>query len=424
MRLEQFSLYRPLSAEQRRLILQRASEESGLSTNFVILMAAATAIATAGLLADSTPVVIAAMLVAPLMSPLLGFSLATVQGDWRLGAMAARTVAAGVAICILGSILIHRLLPPLELGNEVFNRTKPNFLDLLVAVAAGFTGAYSLVRPEIGGVLPGVAIGVALVPPLCTVGIEISIRDQAGAAGAFLLFVANVIAIHVSGAVVFTFKGFSELQGAASFKAWLRKQAPGLLLFALVTAVLANELVKMAEEQRIHRVIRDVLSTQAKMIAGASLDRYTVARHGKRIMVRAVMRTPFSFDPARVQSIQRVLASGLGSDVELVIRSVLAKDATASAYLTHEAEQPSGSKPTDVLAKLDEILRMQAYAVPGAVLDKWELVSRNGKKVLIVGYKTPSPFDRDLVRGIRNIVLTVMGPDVEVEIQSTVPDQP
>lgn len=172
---------------------------------FAALMTLSVLIAVMGLLADSTAVVIGAMLVAPLMSPVLGASAALVVGEPRqflrqllvlsAGTAGAVALAAGTSLAFPGS------MDPLPA--EVLARTSPNMLDLGIALAAGAAGAYAQIRRAAADALTGVAVAVALVPPLAVVGICLEIQEFSLAMGAFLLFLANVTGIIMSAALTF-----------------------------------------------------------------------------------------------------------------------------------------------------------------------------------------------------------------------------
>lgn len=172
---------------------------------FAALMTLSVLIAVMGLLADSTAVVIGAMLVAPLMSPVLGAAAALVVGQPQqflrqlvvltLGTAGAIGLAAGTSFLFPGS------MDPLP--GEILARTSPNLLDLGIALAAGAAGAYAQIRRAAADALTGVAVAVALVPPLAVVGICLEIQEYALATGAFLLFLANVAGIIMSAAMTF-----------------------------------------------------------------------------------------------------------------------------------------------------------------------------------------------------------------------------
>lgn len=189
---------------------------------FAALMTLSVLIAVMGLLADSTAVVIGAMLVAPLMNPVLGASAALVVGERRqfgrqlvvltAGTAGAVALAAGTSLAFPGS------MDPLPA--EILARTSPNMLDLGIALAAGAAGAYAQIRRAAADALTGVAVAVALVPPLAVVGICLEIREFDLAAGAFLLFLANVIGIILSAALTFLVCGLvshSKLHMGSSY---------------------------------------------------------------------------------------------------------------------------------------------------------------------------------------------------------------
>jgi uncharacterized hydrophobic protein (TIGR00271 family) len=179
-------------------------------TRFVSLMMLSTAIAVFGILGDSTAVVIGAMLVAPLMFPVLGVAAAIVMGWPRRVVSRALLVAAGSLLAVLLAALISFLIPGMDtpLPAELMARTSPNLLDLGIALAAGAAGAYGQVRRHASDVLTGVAVAVALVPPLAVVGITLQLTEWQLALGATLLFLANVVGIVIAASATFLAAGF------------------------------------------------------------------------------------------------------------------------------------------------------------------------------------------------------------------------
>jgi uncharacterized hydrophobic protein (TIGR00271 family) len=177
---------------------------------FVSLMMLSTAIAVFGILGDSTAVVIGAMLVAPLMFPVLGGAAAVVMGWPRRIVSRTLLVAAGSLLAVLIAAAISFLLPgrATPLPAELMARTSPNLLDLGIALAAGAAGAYGQVRRHASDVLTGVAVAVALVPPLAVVGITLQLTEWQLALGAALLFLANVVGIVIAALATFRAAGF------------------------------------------------------------------------------------------------------------------------------------------------------------------------------------------------------------------------
>ena len=176
---------------------------------FAALMTMSVLIAVMGLLADSTAVVIGAMLVAPLMTPVLGIAAALVMG-WpqrvlRQVVISAVGAAGAVGLAALTALAFPGSVDPLP--GELVARTSPNLLDLGIALAAGAAGAYAQIRRAASDALTGVAVAVALVPPLAVVGITLALGELSLATGAVLLFLANVAGIVMAAAITFLICG-------------------------------------------------------------------------------------------------------------------------------------------------------------------------------------------------------------------------
>jgi uncharacterized hydrophobic protein (TIGR00271 family) len=184
-------------------------------TRFWLLLILASSIATAGIVANSTATVIGAMIVAPLMRPIQGTMLATVLGDRRqlvrsIALMVAGAVAAMGVGFLLGLIVVQSVTA--ETNEQIAGRVSPGLVDLFAALATGAVGSIALVRSDISDTLPGVAIAISLVPPLCAAGLALESGEPGQALGAVLLFVTNVAAILATGAIVMSIYGYSKLR--------------------------------------------------------------------------------------------------------------------------------------------------------------------------------------------------------------------
>ena len=202
--------HRHLDSSER----QRVMAELGIKRQhhwvfrFTVMTTLSVIVAVMGLSADSAAVVIGAMLLAPLMQPVLAtaacIAMALFQKSLRSFAV--------VALATLWSIVLAYVLSALfvngELPNEVTSRTAPDIRDLVVALAAGTAGAYATVRKDVSASLPGVAVAVALIPPLGAVGIALEAGNATFAWGAMLLYTTNLFAIILAGVVVFVVTGF------------------------------------------------------------------------------------------------------------------------------------------------------------------------------------------------------------------------
>jgi uncharacterized hydrophobic protein (TIGR00271 family) len=175
------------------------------SSKFWILLVLAAIIATAGVESDSTATVIGAMIVAPLMTPIIGTALAVVLADRRHVVRSALLVLGGGLAVVAIAFLMGHLAAPLDAfaaNTQVSGRIHPKLIDLVAALATGTVGAFALVRSDISDTLPGVAIAISLVPPLAVVGLLLAVHRYSDAGGAALLFGTNVAAIIATGTIV------------------------------------------------------------------------------------------------------------------------------------------------------------------------------------------------------------------------------
>jgi uncharacterized hydrophobic protein (TIGR00271 family) len=172
---------------------------------FWALLVLAAVIAGAGVVADSTATVIGAMIVAPLMTPILGTALAVVLGEPGRVVRGIALIVAGAAAVVALAFLLGLLVPEpvvAESNSQVAGRIHPHLIDLVAALATGVVGAFALVRSDVSDALPGVAIAVSLVPPLAVVGLTLESGEPRQALGAFLLFATNVASIIATGTLL------------------------------------------------------------------------------------------------------------------------------------------------------------------------------------------------------------------------------
>ena len=197
------------SEERQRVMVELAIKRQDHNAfRFGLMIALSVIVAVMGMSADSAAVVIGAMLLAPLMQPVLATAACIAMALFRRAA----TAFGVVLLATVGSVVLAYVLSALfvsgELPDEVTSRTAPDIRDLVVALAAGTAGAYATVRKDVSASLPGVAVAVALVPPLAAIGISLEAGNATFAWGAVLLYTTNLIAIVFAGVVVFVVTGF------------------------------------------------------------------------------------------------------------------------------------------------------------------------------------------------------------------------
>ncbi len=190
------------------------------TTNYIVLLTLATIIATYGLISGSTATVIGAMIVAPLMTSIMAVTLGIILGDGPRVGRSVLIVGTSIIYVIGLAIVLSFFISPVTIGfgsnTEILGRDNPDLLALYAALASGAAGAFAVSRREIGDALPGVAIAISLVPPLCVVGICLSKAFWLSAGGAMLLFLTNFFAIVLAGGAVFWLSGVRRECGDAA----------------------------------------------------------------------------------------------------------------------------------------------------------------------------------------------------------------
>ena len=245
-----------------------------------ILMGLASVIAALGLIADSAAVVIGAMLVAPLMTPLMAFSGSLTMGWSKRQLEAALLVVLASAEAIGIAWAVSAIVPafrPVFVSHELLSRTEPRLLDLAVAIAAGAAGAYVTVRRRAAGALPGVAISVALVPPLAAVGVLLEVGRPHLATGALLLYATNLLAIVLAAALVFLVTGFVPV-GVARRRS--RRITVGLATTAVAVVAVAYPLQRESravlaqarDESAVGAAVGQWLDGTGLQVASESVD--------------------------------------------------------------------------------------------------------------------------------------------------------
>jgi uncharacterized hydrophobic protein (TIGR00271 family) len=223
-----------LEREDRKALVERVESGANGGVDFQVMMALSSGLASLGLLEDSTAVVIGAMLVAPLMGPLIGAGLALAQGNLALYRRSILVALLGLLLGFSVSLLMGLLNPGFEPSLEVEARGNPDILDLGVAILSGFVAAYALGRPGVANTLAGVAIAAALVPPLCVVGIGLTNDQPMVAANSAVLLLTNLVAIILSVAGAFILLGVRPASSAGSVSVWARRATMVMFMIAIV----------------------------------------------------------------------------------------------------------------------------------------------------------------------------------------------
>ena len=274
-------------------------------------------IATLGLLANSVAIIIGAMIVAPLMGPIVGMAYSIAAGNRKLLRRSSFTLLKGVILTIVVSWLVALIIGLEAINTEIIARSNPTLIDFGIAMAAGAAGAFANTRRSIATALPGVAIAVALVPPLSVVGIGLSLGDFVLARGSLLLFITNLVCIVFFGGLIFVFQSYGTL-----FKA---KQG---LIFSIVTLTLlalplSFSMRSLLVEKNLRFQIREIVTEQTDTFNLSNVESIRVTQRSDSLQVLIEVYAPNrSFSEQKVARIGDLLTTELDRQIDLNIRVI------------------------------------------------------------------------------------------------------
>ncbi|MBV1691349.1 DUF389 domain-containing protein [Novosphingobium sp. G106] len=359
-RLTQFPLYRwwrriVVGSVDHGTVIEKIVGESGWTPRYLFMTVMSAGIAVLGLLLSSPAVVIGAMLISPLMSPILGLGFSLALFDFAEMRRAVVAIAAGSLCAVLFTAFIVAVSPLQAPTPEIIARTRPNLFDLAVALFAALAGTFAIIRGR-GETVVGVAIATALMPPLAVVGYGIATGNLAVLAGALALFVTNFVTIALSATVMARFYGFGH--SLSSQQSWTQTILL-VLVFVAMAIPLGLSLKQIAIEAVTTTQVRSYLSDRfgpRARVTQLDLDFDT-----EPLSVRAVVITPrgrMQLTPA----LQADLQKRLGRMVRLQLDQVLL-EAGADAIDAQRAEmRQAGDGGNSESARIAEMSRMIALA--------------------------------------------------------------
>ena len=289
-------------------------QNAGASSVFITLMILSTLLATTGLFQNSAPVIIGAMILAPLMSPIISFSMGVVRGEKELLRTSSSTLLIGIATALAFSCIYTYLTPLNMVTDEMRGRLNPNILDLMVAIISGIAGAYAHAKSEVAKSLAGVAIAVALVPPLSVTGIGIGWWDGEIVYGSFLLFLTNLAGITLAAAVTFLVLGFAPIKRAT------KGIVISSLFLTLVTVPLFVSFNKVIQQHTIFSNLKKIESFESRGRT-VTIQALSVDLSGKKPLIHIKTRSDTTLGKEELQRLKRHIHEAVNRPVVINILS-------------------------------------------------------------------------------------------------------
>lgn len=354
-------------------VIEKRRAECELSERYLFMTAMSAGIAVLGLLLSSPAVVIGAMLLSPLMDPIIGLGFALAIGDYQWLKKSARSLAWGTVMAVGLTALLVFLSPIQTITPEIAARTQPNLFDLLVALFSALAGAYAMIRGREGTIV-GVAIATALMPPLAVVGFGLATWNWTVFSGALLLYVTNLITIALIALAMARLYGFKT---ALSSRHSIFQNFAVLAVFVALAVPLAFSLQQIAFQTNSQRVIRAEIEEPFSI--GSEVSRLDIDFRSDPIVVGASIYTPEPKEDAEAE-IELALSTRLGQPVDLTLTQLQVGTAASAA----QAAQLSAARANEeaaALARADDLAKR--LALVAGVREDEVTVDRNRRRATV-----------------------------------------
>lgn len=304
--------HRTVEVSHLEQLLTELLDESTLSPTYLILTIGSCTIATLGLITNSAAVIIGAMIIAPLMLPIRGLAYGALTGNIIL-------FRRGLIAIVLGTLLSIGLAYSLELlvgisafDTEVLSRSKPTLLDLGIAVTAGSISAYAKVKPKISGSLVGTAIAVALMPPICVIGLGLASANWSLSQGASLLYLTNLLGITLACMLTFIIMGYSPIKRAGAALFWT------LLLTGILLLPLSVSFTQLVQQTNLETSLKNALLTKTITFQRLELLKINTNWLTNPPQVRLIVRTKVPVTSKQVGLLENFLQKEMGQPFTLI----------------------------------------------------------------------------------------------------------
>lgn len=407
----------------------KASIVSGskLKGSNMCILICAIIIASIGLNMNSVAVIIGAMLISPMMGAIIGIGYAISTNDFKFAKRAAVSLIIQIAISVITSSIYFMVSPISDTSSELLSRTMPTIWDVVIAIVGGLAGAIGMTRKEKSNVIPGVAIATGLMPPLCTVGYGIAMKNLSYTGGAFYLFFINAFFICLSSIIVFKIMKMPKRKGANAKEEWKIKR--NLVVISIITIIpsvfLAQQIVK---ESIINANLQKYLNTEFKyegtQIVKSSVDvkskKINLALIGKILEHEEIINLSnalkrYNLQDMNLKITQTEVEEGITKEeVEKLIQSQVGKLDT-SMYVNDKKDVNDGV--TEITDKISEIKDKSIANTEDArdkVKEKFEVI----KDCIITNNTTTTSSDKNITTLVNLVLNREIEENERIEIET------
>jgi uncharacterized hydrophobic protein (TIGR00271 family) len=307
-----------------KAVIKDIYQEVDISVGYFLILSLANLIALGGLVTDSAPVIIGAMLISPLMGPILSVGFAFITGEKVIWTKSVRKISMSIILTLIVAAIATYLSPLKEITHEIIVRTRPNLFDLAIAFFAGTAGAAAIcTKKNYLTIVPGVAIATAVIPPLSVAGFGIGTGHFNIFLGGFFLFFTNFVAMILSTCAVFFIFGFRPAKIAEEMAQLKRRMIFLGTVLLVISIPLIYTLQQSISEMRLTNNVQQALKKQFNKKGSSNISTFDYSKNKDGSMeINAVVNTVNYLKDSEINAAQKNMKDYLNRNVKLNVEQV------------------------------------------------------------------------------------------------------
>jgi uncharacterized hydrophobic protein (TIGR00271 family) len=409
-------------------VIKDIYSEVEVTAGYFVTLTLANLIALSGLINNSAPVIIGAMLISPLMGPILSFGFAFITGEEMVLKRAVRKITISVVLTIVVALIASYLSPLKEITTEIVSRTKPNIYDLAIAFFSGTAGAVAIcTKKNYLTIVPGVAIATAVIPPLSVAGFGLGTGHFQIAFGGFFLFFTNFVAIIIATCIVFYFYGFKPSLYTEADISHLKKRVSMLAVVLLIISIpLIYTLHKSISEITMQKKINDLLRHELDREKKSRLQTFSYLEKDGSLEISAIVNTVDYIRDKDIEDIEKDISASLETTAKLNLDQIKVQPRGLKEPVVTTIAPPK--PPWDVLKASREdavkvikktTVRVEKLISPSSITDFQ--VGFNDKSLTVsigLSIKRDGPLSDDQILLLRRLMADELGLPVSLTVES------
>lgn len=412
-----------LNIETDQKIIEDLYAQSEMTKTYTFLLLLANFIALFGLITNSVAVIIGAMLISPLMGPIISFGFAYIASERVLMKQSAVTIVKSLVYVIASAAVLSYLSPLNDITNQILIRTKPNLYDLFIAIFSGLTVAVSFMSKKANGVtiLTGVAIATSIIPPLSVVGFGIGTGNWSISIGSFLLFFTNFTAIVATTALSGILFGYNFFHQLKDFNYIKKRLLTVVVIIFVISVPLSYTLKKSIEEVRVRRVINQAVNS----IKDASIFNISYSSDKDKILhVQIALASARPVTKDIVGKLENTIDTKLNikssvSVTQVALKEDILKSKTEIVKPVKKVVQPETVKSitSRFYANINKVIRQSSNLLAPYELDRYSVSVASADRLSIILFiKKDTDCTEEENRMLSNLLRTQYGLNADVRV--------